>query len=145
MRTWFGSWDARRGAPRMAVDTLCSEVVDGRPRMGFAVELSPGGVRLERPYRPGPWRRELDVELRLPDEDDIVMARAEVRFDEIRRAAVGTALAAANGLVRVTGLVLSRIGARDRRLLCDYVMDRRPAALAMPEIELGTAACYARG
>jgi hypothetical protein len=145
MRTPFGSWDVRRLAPRLPIDTLCSEVVGGRNRLGFAVELSPDGVRLERPYRPGPRPRQVELELQLPDEDDVVVATGAVRFDEIRRATAGTALAAASGLIRVTGLVLARIASRDRRLLLDYVMDRRAATLANPGLALGVAACYARG
>jgi hypothetical protein len=145
MRTQFGSWDVRREAPRLPVDTLCTEVESGRHRLGFAIELSPQGLRLERPYRPGPRPTEVDVELQLPDEDEVVVATAAVRFDELRRATPGSALAAASGLLRVTGLVLWRIAARDRRILRDYVMDRRSAALAAPGIPFGAAACYARG
>jgi hypothetical protein len=145
MRTPFGSWDVRRLAPRLPVDTLCAEVAEGHHRLGFAVELSPEGIRLERPYRPGPRPSEVELELQLPDEDEMVMATAAVRFDEIRRAPAGSALAASCGLIRVTGLVLWRIAARDRRVLRDYVMDRRTASLAAPGIPFGSAACYARG
>ena len=143
MRTLFRTLHPRRLAPRLPIDALCSEVIDGRARLGFAVELSPDGVRIERPYRPGRWASELELELRLPDEDDVLVATGAVRFDEIRRAAAGSALAAASGLVRVTGLVLSRIAARDRRTLRDYVMDRR--ADADEAGDLGLASCYARG
>jgi hypothetical protein len=155
MRTLFSSWDVRRLSPRLALDAaLCSEVVDGKSRMGFAVDLSPTGVRLERPYRPGMARpREVELELTLPGEDDVVVAEARVRFDEVRPAPRGSALAAAGGLVRVTGLLLSCFGIRDRRLLLDYVMDRRdpfpsalpPPALSYVDDDLRFASCYARG
>jgi hypothetical protein len=140
-RAWK-SWDLRRLAPRLPIDALCTERIDGRHRLGFAVELSADGVRLERPYKPGPRPREIDVELQLPD-GELVVAAAEVRFDEIRPAQRGSALAAARGLVRITGLVLARIATRDRRVLRDFVMDRRTAALAGTELALAT--CYARG
>jgi hypothetical protein len=144
MNRAYGTWDLRRLAPRLALDALCSEVVDGRSRLGFAVELSPDGVRLERPYPPGPRPREveLELELSLPDDDEVLLAGAEVRFDEVRRAAPGSALAAAGGLIRVTGLWLSRFASRDRRILRDYVMDRRAVA---PPPDLQFASCYARG
>jgi hypothetical protein len=154
MRTLFGSWDVRRLAPRLALeDALCTEVVDGKSRLGFAVELSPTGIRLERPYRPGPRPFEVDLELTLPDEDDVLFAEGRVRFDELRRAPPGSALAAAGGLIRVTGLSLDRFGVRDRRLLLDYVMDRRgtgqivapPLPPPPPDHELCFASCYARG
>jgi hypothetical protein len=157
MRTPYGSWDVRRLAPRLAVDTLCGETVDGTHRLGFAIELSADGVRLERPYRPGPRPTEIEVELQLPDEDEVVLATAAVRYDEIRPAIPGSALAAVSGLMRVTGLVLARIAWRDRRLLRDYVMDRRVTshvrqpvvrshdASRSDEPGIAFAACYARG
>lgn len=152
MRTLFGSWDTRRVAPRLALeDALCTEVVDGKGRLGFAVELSPTGVRLERPWRPGPRPFQVDLELSLPDEDDVLVAEGHVRFDEIRRAPPGSALAASGGLIRVTGLLLDCFGIRDRRILLDYVMDRRGTGPIRalppepPERELCFASCYARG
>lgn len=131
--------DLRRLAPRLPTLALCSELAAGRDRPGFVIDLSPAGACIERPYVGGPTPRDIQLELELPDEDEVLWARGQVRFDEVRQDAHGN-------LLRRTGLALAAC-ARDLKLLRDYVMDRQRAA-ALRESPTGMmfdASCYARG
>ena len=136
--TDLGNDVRRRGAPRLSTLALCSELAEGRERPGFVIDLSATGVRIERPYLGGPTPREVQIELELPDEDEVVWARGAVRFDEIHQDRNG-------GLLRRTGIALIAAAARDLRMLRDYVFDRR---LARERLEterlLLEAACYLR-
>ena len=81
------SWaDLRRLMPRIDVETFCSELVGGRDRPGLVVDLSPEGARLERPYLGGPTPREIVLELEVPEIDEVIWARGEVCFDQVRQA-----------------------------------------------------------
>ncbi len=105
---------SKRLDPRIPVETLCSELVDDREHYGVLVELSPSGVRLERPIsgrRPG---RIVQLEFELPDADEIIWAKGEVCFDRYR------ADDAANP-VRSTGVRLVAAASRHLRMLRDWV------------------------
>ena len=131
--------DFRRLAPRLPTLALCSELAAGRDRPGFVIDLSPAGACIERPYVGGPTPRDIQLELELPDEDEVLWARGQVRFDEVRQDRHGS-------LIRRTGLALAAC-ARDLRVLREYVMDRQRAA-ALRESPSGMmfdASCYARG
>ena len=101
--------------PRIAVETLCSEVIDDREHYGMLVELSPNGVRLERPLH---GRREgsiVQLEFELPDADEIIWAKGEVCFDRYRRPLEGA------NAVRTTGVRLVAAASRHLRMLRDWV------------------------
>ena len=132
--------EIRRGGPRLTTLALCSEIGTRHDRPSFVVDLSPMGLRLERPYVGGPTPRDIQIELELPDEDEILWARGDVRFDEVHADGHG-------GLVRRTGIALVAACARDLRILRDYVFDRRRAEdlRASPVGMLADASCYLRG
>lgn len=140
--TWA---DLRRLMPRIDVETFCSELVDGHDRPGLVVDLSPEGLRLERPYAGGPTPREIVVELEVPDVDEVIWARGEVCFDRLRQAPAGQG--GAFGLVRTTGLRLVAAASRDLRLLRDCVIETHRVRVARERADehLLDAACYARG
>lgn len=135
--------DLRRILPRIEVETFCSELVDGRDRPGIVVDLSPHGVRIERPYTGGPTPRELVLELEVPDVDEVIWARGAVCFDQVRQAPPGQG--GPFGLVRTTGIRLLDAARHDLRLLRECVMDTYRARLAREQATIVDAACYARG
>jgi hypothetical protein len=104
---------SKRLDPRIPVETLCSEVVDDREHYGMLVELSPNGVRLERPLA---GRRDgsiVQLEFELPDADEIIWAKGEVCFDRYRRLD--------GNAVRSTGVRLVAAASRHLRMLRDWV------------------------
>ncbi|MCU1277518.1 MAG: type pilus assembly PilZ [bacterium] len=108
---------SKRLDPRIPVETLCSEVVDDREHFGVLVELSPNGVRLERPLL---GRREgniVQLEFELPDADEIIWAKGEVCFDRYGRGIDGSGVNA----VRTTGVRLVAAASRHLRMLRDWV------------------------
>ena len=137
----------RRGAPRVGIEALCWELVDGHEHSGMAVDLSPAGLRIERPYVGGPTRREVPLQLEVPGIDEVMWARGDACFDVVVPAA--STAGGPLGLVRRTGYRLALAAARDLRLLKEFVFEthraaraREAAALELPE--LGLASCYLR-
>lgn len=124
--------ELRRESPRIDVEALCWEMIDGRQASGLAVDLSSMGLRIERPYTGGPTRREVLLEIEVPGIDDLMWARGDACFDVV----VGGPL----GLVRRTGYRLVTAATRDLRRLREYVfeIDRlRRREDALDHIELG--------
>jgi hypothetical protein len=135
-----------RLGPRVEVEALCWELAPGQEQSGLVLDLSTGGLRLERPYLGGPTPSEIQVELELPEADEIIWARGQVCFDQIRRAEPlpGQSLGA---IIRTTGIRMVSAATRDLRLLRDYVIElrRRRAVAESVADSLLDAACYARG
>lgn len=111
----------RRESPRIGVETLCWEIIDGKPAGSLAVDVSSMGVRVERPYTGGPTRREVQLELEVPGIDEVMWARGDACFDMVVPANGGRG--GAVGLVRRTGYRLVIAAARDLRLLEEYVVE----------------------
>ncbi|HTM20922.1 MAG TPA: PilZ domain-containing protein [Kofleriaceae bacterium] len=128
-----------RQCPRVEVEALAWELVSGREQSGMVLDLSTGGLRLERPYAGGRTPPEIQVELELPEADEIIWARGQVCFDHIRRGP--------HGILRTTGIRLAAAASRDLRLLRDYVIELRRRREAAESVagHLIDAACYARG
>ncbi|MBK7074768.1 MAG: PilZ domain-containing protein [Myxococcales bacterium] len=140
------SWaDLRRLMPRIDVETFCSELVGGRDRPGLVVDLSPEGARLERPYLGGPTPREIVLELEVPEIDEVIWARGEVCFDQVRQAPAGQG--GPLGLLRTTGIRLVSAAMRDLRMLRECVIETHRARQRAERVDdvLFDAACYARG
>ncbi len=131
----------RRESPRIDVEALCWELVDGKEAGGLAVDLSSMGLRIERPYVGGPTRREMQLEIEIPGIDEVMWAKAEASSDIL----VPTASAAGGpmGLIRRTGYRLIAAASRDLRMIKELVFDtdavRRnlEAELEPEEYELG--------
>jgi hypothetical protein len=140
------SWaDLRRLMPRIDVETFCSELIGGRDRPGLVVDLSPEGARLERPYLGGPTPREIVLELEVPEVDEVIWARGEVCFDQVRQAPPGQG--GPLGLLRTTGIRLVSAAMRDLRMLRECVIETHRARQKIERVDdaLFDAACYARG
>lgn len=145
----------RRESPRIGIEALCWELVADREISGIAVELSPLGLRIERPYTGGPTRREVPLQLEVPGIDEVMWAKADACFDHLvpRSGPAGGAL----GLIRRTGYRIVAAAARDLRMLRELVMEtdrarRRDSAWCHDGIscddallsDLARAACYLR-
>jgi hypothetical protein len=135
--------DFRREAPRIGIQALCWELVAGRERSALAVDLSPAGLRLERPYTGGPTLREVPLQLEVPGLDEIMWARAEACFDVIVTSPAPAA--GGHGLVRRTGYRLAGAAARDLRVLKELVYEtHRARTAARRELERASAHVRAR-
>jgi PilZ domain len=129
MRDPYAWSDARRSAPRVDTDAICWE--DGL-RAGVVVDLSPDGLKLERPAA-RPLSGAIQLELELPELDDVVWIGGQVCFDR-RRAGVQS-----------TGVRLVAAAARDLRRIRDFVLERQRRLRADAGYDLSFASCYARG
>jgi hypothetical protein len=126
----------RRESPRIDVQALCWELIDGKEASGLAVDLSSLGLRIERPYVGGPTRKEMQLELEVPGIDEIMWARAEASSDVL----VPTSSPAGGplGLIRRTGYRLVIAAQRDLRMIRDFVFETaRLRDLEVDTIELG--------
>src|SRR5687768_3153544 len=101
----------RRESPRIEVEAMCWEMAEGKEMSGLALDLSSGGLRIERPYVGGATRREVQLEIEVPGIDEVMWARGDVCFDVLvpDRSAAGGPL----GLVRRTGYRIARAAQRD--------------------------------
>jgi hypothetical protein len=129
----------RRESPRIDIDALCWEVIDGKEASGLAVDLSSMGLRIERPYSGGPTRKEVQLEIEVPGIDEIVWAKGEASSDIL----VPTSLPAGGpmGLIRRTGYRLILAAQRDLRMIKELVWEtaklRAYHMLEDDDVELG--------
>ena len=131
----------RREGPRIDVEAMCWETIDGKETSSIAVELSPIGVRLERPYTGGPTRQDVPLQLEIPDVDEVIWAKGEACFD--RLVPTTSPLGGPLGLVRRTGYRIVVAARRDLKMIEELVIETyRARQLAM--IDQAIASCYAR-
>ncbi len=121
----------RRLTPRIDVESaLCSEIGDREDRLASILDLSPTGIRIERPYVGGRSPRTIQIEFEIPGVDEWIWALGEVCSDAVRPLRDE----GATHLIRHTGIRLLRATDRDLRTLREYVLD---ASLALhPEVTL---------
>ena len=113
-------WDNRALRPRrvnarIAVDTLASEIQPDQERPAVLVDVSEGGLRLERGLGCGRSGRILQVEFDIPGYDDLIWASGEVCFDRLMQKD--------RRLVRTTGLKLVQAAQRHMRVLREFVVE----------------------
>ncbi|HEY5937680.1 MAG TPA: hypothetical protein VIU61_23695 [Kofleriaceae bacterium] len=113
----------RREGPRIDVEALCWELVDGKETSGLAVDLSPIGLRIERPYVPGPTRHTVPLEIEVPGIDEVMWARAEACYDVLLPSKT-------HGIIRRTGYVIAGAASRDLRMLEEFVVETHRARRA---------------
>jgi hypothetical protein len=99
----------------VAVEAFCTEIVEGRERHVLVADVSEAGLCVTRPYVGGPTPRIVQLELELPGLDEIIWAKGQVCFDQIRRGL--------GGLIRTTGVRIAAAASHDLRLLRDYVVE----------------------
>lgn len=106
-----------RTDPRIEVDAMCWELIDGREASALVVDLSPYGARIERPFVGGAMSHSVPLQLEVPGFDEVMWARAAPTFDQV--------LQRGRGLVRRTGYRIVAAAQRDLRMLREYVMTRQ--------------------
>jgi hypothetical protein len=129
---------AGRSQPRIAMNApvMCSEIVADKEQFAFVVDISEQGLRLERPLRGRAESRIVQLELELPEVDEIIWAKGEICFDRLRPAFE----AGVPGAVRMSGVRLVAAAGRHLRMLRDYV---RAAVASAGEIDLMRATHWA--
>ena len=123
----------RRESPRIDVEALCWELIDGKQTSGLAVDLSSMGLRIERPYMGGPTRREMQLELEVPGIDEIVWAKAEASSDVLIPTCKGAG--GPMGLIRRTGYRLIIAAQRDLRMIREYVFETDKLRRAIEDVD----------
>jgi hypothetical protein len=129
MYTSTAPTEVRRSVPRIGVEAFCSEILDGRERHAVVLDLSPTGLRMARPFTGGRMPREVQLEIELPGFDEIIWAKGHVCYDRIRPAAPGSSAMSIGRIVRTSGIRLVAAAARDLRVLREFVMTQRLAAI----------------
>lgn len=121
--------DPRRLAPRISVDGLCSVVAKHELRPARMVDLCAIGLRLELPFDPAAAARTVQLEIELPEVDEIVWARGQVTFAHLSPMG-GRHLDGQPRLWCRAGVHIELAASRERRLLRDYVIETRRARRA---------------
>jgi len=111
----------RRESPRIEVEALCWETIDGKELASVALDLSSGGLRIERPYIGGATRREVQLELEIPGIDEVMWARGDATFDVL--VPTSSPAGGALGLIRRTGYRIALAANRDLRRLREVVFE----------------------
>jgi hypothetical protein len=114
--------DGRRSAPRIDVEALCWECLDGGETSSIIVDLGAAGARIERPFVGGRSPREVPLQLEVPGIDEVMWARGEVCFDQVVAAPSATT-GGPFGLIRRTGYRIAVAARRDLKLLRELVFD----------------------
>ena len=85
----------RRAALRIATGLPLSEIVNEEPLTATAMDLSPGGLFLERPAAGAPMRRTgvVQIELPLPKAGDSIWAKGRIVYHVRTPMVHGTAIA----------------------------------------------------
>ncbi len=111
----------QRAHPRIAVETFCTAIGDHPDTHAIAVDLSPRGLRIQRPLG-GRLPRTLQLELEIPGVDELLWAVGEIRYDLVQntRSAPARGLA---GIIRTCGIHIVTAASYHRKLLREYVID----------------------
>ena len=94
--------------------SLCNAVVGEHDQFALVVDLSERGLRLERPLRGRGEGRIVQLEFEIPEVDEIVWAKGEICFDQLRAGEPTRP-------VRATGVRLVAAASRHLRMIRDYV------------------------
>jgi hypothetical protein len=100
---------------------MCWEIVKNQQVSTVAVDLSTMGVRIERPYVGGGTVKETQLELEIPEIDELMWAKAEATFDTISQS--NSPNGGPMNLIRRTGYRLVNAARRDLKRLEEYVME----------------------
>ena len=113
--------------PRVIAQGLCGVVTHGELRHATMVDLSTMGIRLERPFDPATASRAVQLEIELPECDEIVWAKGHVTHAHLRP--MGGLHA--DGQPRLwcsAGIQIDAAALRELRMLCEYVIEKRRSA-----------------
>jgi hypothetical protein len=104
----------RRISPRFPVTAHLNEYIRDRPSPALALDVSMAGLAIKKPSTPRLHHAGVvGIEVELPGTHEVIWASAEPRFH-----AVG-------GQFQLSGLLFLDMARKHRRLLHDYVAERR--------------------
>jgi len=83
------SFQDRRSTHRAAIDVLANRFLDGYPYLCRAIDISPGGMRVERFNEPEGRSRFIGLQFQLPGSSDVLTASGEVISNDHDARAVG--------------------------------------------------------
>jgi len=130
MREVYAYRDVRRSGPRVGVDAVAW---DEAGREALVVDLSADGLRIERPHVRPIMSERIQIELELPEIDEVAWIGGEICFDRrVHR-------------VQSTGIRVVSAAARDLRRIRDFVFERARRLREDVAYDLAAASCYARG
>ena len=114
--------DPRRLTPRVSVNGLCGVVTQRDLRPAAMLDLSSLGVRIERPFDRTTASRTVQLEIELPEVDEIVWARGHVTFAHL--SPMGGRHEDGQPRLRCrAGIRIEAAAQRDLRMLRDYVFE----------------------
>ncbi|HEY3360038.1 MAG TPA: PilZ domain-containing protein [Polyangia bacterium] len=113
-----------RNDHRVAVESLCTEIVGEREQLSMVVDLSENGLRLQRPLGGRVESHLLQIEFELPEVDELVWAKGVICFDQLWRVPAGFGHARRGRLVRTSGVRVVAAATRHLRMLREYVVAR---------------------
>jgi hypothetical protein len=134
--------DRRHDTDRIPLRMFLNEYVSDRLHRAVTANISPTGLYVHRVYAAGLRRlqfgredRYVQLEFTLPDCEEVIWARGEIRYDELdaaepapeprRRRGEISRPSASTSMVHGTGISITDIAAAHARLLRDYVHDRK--------------------
>lgn len=124
--------DPRRVGPRLSVDGMCGVVTARELAPAAMLDLSSLGLRVERPFDPATASRAVQVEIELPELDEILWASGHVTHAHLTPMG-GTDRHGQPRFWCRAGIQIDAAAGRDLRLLRDYVIETRRARLASAE------------
>jgi hypothetical protein len=118
---WQGArpFGERRDITRVPLSIFIDEYVDDRPHRAVTSNISATGLYMHRVSTRrtrlfGRQTRQVQLELRLPDQGDSIWAHGEIRYDEL-----------GFDLVHGTGVRFVEMARGHQRMLRDYLYDYR--------------------
>jgi hypothetical protein len=121
----------RRGGERVPLRLLLNEYVGERLQRGYALDVSPTGLYLDRVFgashdrlQLGRDERTVQLEFELPATNESIWALAEIRHDR-----VGTPRGERT-MVHGTGMRFRAMARKHERLIADFVFEERRRGLA---------------
>lgn len=121
--------DPRRRCPRIVVDGFCGVVTERDLRHAAVRDLSETGLRLEKVFDPATARPVVQLEIELPQVDEVVWASAHVTFAHLTPLPGRRPDGQPRFLCRA-GLRIESISSIERRMLRDYVRWSHEVAVA---------------
>ncbi len=118
----------RRGElHRIRLATPCNEYIGDQQGRGVILDLSGGGLRMQRLVPPGASRRlgRIQLEFELPKTNEVIWALGERCFDAVDVAPFGAVAEQPGTILQQTGVRLVACADRHARLLRDYVREMR--------------------
>ncbi len=114
--------------PRVAAHGLCSVITHREVRHAEMIDLSTMGVRLERPFDPAKAVRVVQLEIELPEVDEIMWAKGHVTHAHLRPMG-GCHDDGQPRLWCSAGIQIDAASMRELRMLREYVVEKRRAML----------------